>query len=338
MSELRRDPILRRWVIIAPERGGEIVPRRAEARLAPDTGPCPFCPGNEHLNPEEIAAVGHPDGWQVRVTPDSHPLLHIEGDLGRRGAGMFDVMNAIGAHEIVSDTPEHTRTWADFGVGHMMRLLATYRDRSADLGRDARFRHVLVLKNHGAVWSRYTHAHSHVIATPFTPKRLEEELAGAREYHHMRERCVFCDQLAEELHAGARVVGRNADFATFAPFASEHPYETWIVPLRHQAAFAGMPDAALPSLAETLVDLLARLRGALDDPPYSVVLHAGPLDGTDRTTFHWHWEIVPHLGRELGMEWATGIFSNPVPPEEAARRLRVASLSPSDASPAARGR
>jgi len=340
VSELRRDPILRRWVIVAPERGAEVVPRRAEPPAADGSGVCPFCPGNEHLNPEEITAVRDGGAWQVRVTPDKQPLLHIEGDLGRRGVGMFDVMNAIGAHELVSDTPEHTRTWADFTVAEMARLLETYRGRSADLGRDRRFRHILVLKNHGAVWSRYAHAHSHVIATPFTPKRLEEELAGAGEYHRMRERCVFCDQVSEEQRAGTRLIARNAEFVSFAPFASEHPYETWILPLRHEAGFAALPDAALAPLAELLIDALARLRLALGDPPYSAVLHAGPLEGTDRTTFHWHWELIPHFGHELGMEWATGLVSNPIPPEDAARRLRAAlgPLSPaSGASPAARG-
>src|SRR5262245_8799148 len=112
VSELRRDPILRRWVIVAPERGGEVTPRRVEPMPEGD-GPCPFCPGSEHLNPEEIAAERDGGAWAVRVTPDKHPLLRVEGDLGRRGAGMFDIMNAIGAHEVISDTPEHTRAWAE---------------------------------------------------------------------------------------------------------------------------------------------------------------------------------------------------------------------------------
>jgi UDPglucose--hexose-1-phosphate uridylyltransferase len=276
------------------------------------------------MNPQEIAAAREGGAWVVRVTPDKQPLLRIEGDLGRRGAGMFDKMNAIGAHELVTDTPDHAQRWADFTVAQMVRLLQMYRGRTTDLRRDGRFRHVLVLKNHGAAWSRYSHAHSHVIATPFTPKRLEEELGGAREYHRMRERCVFCDQLAEELRVGVRLVKRNLHFATFAPFASEFPYEMWIVPLHHGADFGALSDGALVPLAELMVDALARLRAALADPPYSVVLHAGPLDGGDQAEFHWHWEIVPHLGSELGMEWGTGIFSNPVPPEEAARQLRDA--------------
>jgi UDPglucose--hexose-1-phosphate uridylyltransferase len=324
MSELRRDPILRRWVIIAPERAAELATRSpAPAAAAPD-GPCPFCPDNEGLNPRAIATVPDEAGWRVRVTPDKRPLLHIEGDLDRHGVGMFDVMNAIGAHELVTDTRDHTRHWADFSVEQMAELLATYRARIRDLANDRRFRHAIVLKNHGAAWSHYGHAHSHVIATPFTPRRLEEELAGAREYHRMRERCVFCDLVHEELRATTRLVGRNGDFASFAPFASAFPYETWIAPVPHWADLRTLPDAALGPLAATVVDTLARLRVALADPGYSIVLHAGTLDGADGSEFHWHWEIVPHLGSTLGMEWATGIFSNPVPPEEAAAALRAA--------------
>jgi UDPglucose--hexose-1-phosphate uridylyltransferase len=258
------------------------------------------------------------------VTPDKRPLLRIEGDLARRGAGIFDVMNAVGAHELVSDTPAHTQGWADFSGGQMAELLGMYRARLRDLARDRRFRHAIVLKNHGAAWSSFVHAHSHVIATPFTPRRLEEELAGAREYHRMRERCAFCDQVQDELRATARLVRRTHEFVSFAPFASAYPYETWIAPIEHQADFTTLPDGALEPLAEMLVDALGRLRLALADPPYSVVLHGGALDGGDRTEFHWHWEIVPHLGGQLGMEWATGIFSNPVPPEEAATALRAA--------------
>src|SRR5437667_391928 len=182
MSELRRDPILRRWVIMAPERGADTLARRGEppADAGEARGPCPFCPGSESLNPDEIAVVRDGTGWAVRVTPDKKPLLHIEGDLGRRAAGMFDLMNAIGAHELVTDVPAHTLTWADFPLPQMTRLLELYRARTRDLRRDTRFRFVVVLKNHGATWSRYGHSHSHVVATPFPPKRLEEEDEGAR--------------------------------------------------------------------------------------------------------------------------------------------------------------
>lgn len=320
MAEMRRDPILRRWVIIAPERASDF--RRHVAPAFDEDAPCPFCPGSEALNPVEIAAAHTAQGWSIRVTPDRRPLLRIEGELGRRGVGMFDMMNPIGAHELVIDTPHHARGWADFSQAEMAGLLSMYRDRANDLRRDSRFRHVLVLKNHGAAWSRYSHAHSHVVATSFTPKRLEEELAGARAYFRMRERCVFCDQLSEESATATRIVAENNGFVTFAPFASEHPFELRILPRRHATDLNLLAGDHLSELASLLVDTMARLRRTLEDPPYSLVLHTGALDGTDAGEFHWHWEIVPRLGHEIGMEWATGIFSNPVAPERAAALLR----------------
>ena len=321
-SELRRDPILRRWVIIAPDRIGDLVPRRAVPASPADA--CPFCPGAEAANPIEIAREPATGPWAIRVTPDRHPLLRIEGGLDQRAVGMFDTMNAVGAHELVVDAAEHTRAWADFAPTEMARLLGVYRGRLRDLRRDSRFRFALVLMNQGAAWSRYSHPHSHVVATPFAPRRIEEELGGATEYHRRKERCAFCDQLAEERHAATRIVAEHAGMVALAPFASQHPYETWIVPSHHAADFGTADDDALAALGALLVDLLGRLRRTLDDAPYSVALHSGPLDGRDHATYHWHWEIVPLVGQELGMEWATGIVSNPVPPETAADAFRRA--------------
>jgi UDPglucose--hexose-1-phosphate uridylyltransferase len=323
-SELRRDPILRRWVIIAPERTADLVPRRAGPVDPVPAEQCPLCPGAEAANPVEIARVGDAASWAIRVTPDRHPLLRIEGGLDQRAVGMSDYMNAVGAHELVVDSAEHGASWADFTPAHMARLLGLYRERLRDLGRDRRFRFALVLMNRGAAWSRHSHPHSHVIATPFAPKRIEDELAGALAYYRRKERCAFCDQLAEELPRRTRVVAERSGFVAIAPYASQHPYETWVIPAHHEAGFGGIADEALLELGALLIDLVGRLRRVLDDPPYSVALHAGPLDGSHHDEYHWHWEIVPLVGQELGMEWATGIVSNPVPPETAANALRHA--------------
>ena len=177
--------------------------------------------------------------------------------------------------------------------------------------------------NRGAAWSRYSHAHSHVVATPFAPKRIEEELAGAEAYHRLKERCAFCDQLSGELHLRTRVVAERPGCVAFTPYASQHPYETWVLPSLHSPDFGSIGDETLGELAALLVDLVGRLRRLLDDPPYSVALHTGPLDGSRETDYHWHWRSSPRR-QELGMEWATGIVSNPVPPEAAADALRRA--------------
>ena len=92
--------------------------------------------------------------------------------------------------------------------------------RYNDLRNDRRFRHIVIMKNYGAPWSRYPHQHSHIVAMPFTPRRIDDELIGAQEYHGLKERCVFCDTLHEEERRNQRVIAGNADFVAIVPFAS----------------------------------------------------------------------------------------------------------------------
>lgn len=327
-SELRRDPLLRRWVIIAPERRGDLIARRLSRPPFTEERPCPFCPGNEHMNPTEIyVARGerspeNPQGWAVRITPDQKPLLRIEGPLQRRAVGPFDLMSATGAHELVTDTPEHDAHWADFDLLQMERLLGSYLVRYNDLRHDRRFRHAVIMKNYGAPWSRYLHQHSHIVAMPFTPRRIDDEFMGAGEYFRLKERCVFCDAVREEEQCAERIIASNAEFIAFAPFASGFPFETWLLPRRHMSDFGGLDDHMLPALAAIFQEIMSKLRTTLHDPHFSLALHSGPLHGDQGEDFHWHWELIPHLSGELGMEWATGVYFNPIAPEDAAARLR----------------
>jgi UDPglucose--hexose-1-phosphate uridylyltransferase len=337
-SELRRDPILRRWVIIAPERRGDVVRRRVPPPPVAEEGPCPFCPGNESMNPNEIYVIRRPNSpndtptWRVRITPDKKPLLRIEGKIERRGSGPFDLMSAVGAHELVVDTPDHHSRWADFDIDHMALLLESYLSRFNDLRRDPRFRQIVVVKNHGAPWSRYLHGHSHIVATPFVPRRLEDEIAGAEEFYRLKERCVFCDCLHAEVQEGTRVIAANLDFVAYAPFASGLPFEIWILPRQHSADFGSVSPLQLPALAAVFRDTMLKLRATLQDPHFSLALHSGPLDGSQNDVFHWHWELIPHLSGELGMEWATGVYFNPVAPEDAATTLREGQALPQSGS------
>jgi UDPglucose--hexose-1-phosphate uridylyltransferase len=328
MSELRRDPLLRRWVIVAPERLAETLSGRLGRPSAQTPDPCPFCPGNEHMNPNEIFVLRgertpqNPQGWLVRVTPDRKPLLRVEGTVERHGVGLFDLMTATGAHELVTDTPHHHAHWGDFDLPQMEGLLRSYLTRYNDLRRDTRLRHTVVMKNHGAPWSRYVHQHSHVVAMPFTPRRIDDELSGAREYYDLKERCVFCDTVREEEQRRERFVLGNDEFIAFTPFASSFPFETWILPRAHMADFGALSDRSIAALAEILRGTAARLRTTLHDPHFSLALHSGPLSGENHREFHWHWELIPHLSGQLGMEWATGLYFNPIAPEEAAAYLR----------------
>ena len=103
MSILRKDPVSSGWVIIAEERG-ERPTTFDTTKIKKRAGFCPFCEGNENSTPPEISACREPDshkdspGWRVRTIPNKFAALRIEGDLNRRGVGMYDMMNGVGAH------------------------------------------------------------------------------------------------------------------------------------------------------------------------------------------------------------------------------------------------
>lgn len=328
MPELRKDPVVGRWVIISTERAGRPTDFASEP-VRPAGGECVFCPGNEDKTPPEILAGRAPDGapngpgWSYRVVANKYPALRIEGELERTGDGLFDRMNGVGAHEVVIETPDHAASLATLSADAVADVLLAFRERVLDLKKDPRFEYVLVFKNHGeAAGASLEHPHSQLIATPIIPIMVAEELHGSAQYYAMKERCVWCDIVRQERREGSRQILELNGFVALGPFAPRFPFETWILPTRHRAAFEDSGVDELRGLAEVLGEFLRRLNGLLHDPPFNFMLHTAPLRDGQPESFHWHLEIIPKLTKVAGFEWGSGFFINPVPPEDAAEALR----------------
>ena len=338
MPELRKDPIVGRWVIIATERArrpDQFLPLSATPPKD-DAAACPFCQGREAQTPSEITALRHTGeanqpGWDVRVIPSKSPLFRIEGVVERKGQGIYDLMRGIGAHEIIVETPNHVANLADLDEGQIAKALEMYATRLHDLERDQRFKCALLFKNHGdaAGSSDIHHSHAQLMAMPVNPVRLKDELKGARQYYELKERCIFCDILRQELESRRRLAVETERFVALAPFASRFPFELWILPRTHSPDFARIGPEERADLARILKRTLLKLRQALRDPAYNFIIHTAPFrrpkSGSWHTIeedFHWHLEIMPRLTRVAGFEWGSGFYINPTPPEDAATFLR----------------
>jgi len=345
MSELRKDPIVNRWVIIAAERGQR--PSDFEPTPEPPTSEgCPFCEGNEATTPAEIYAVRdgtapNTPGWQVRVVPNKFPALAIEGELMRSGFGRLDRMTGVGAHEVIIESPNHFDDIPAMSTDHVALILDTYARRTKDLRRDERFRHTIVFRNYkNAAGASLSHPHSQLIALPFIPKITREKLASAREYYRGKERCIFCDLIEQELSMPEqeRVIYRNDCFVILSPFAARFPFSVEIYPLQHCHDFVKMDSTTRLALAEALQFILGRYKNTLGDPAYNMTLQTAPSTiprpghpeywSSIAYDYHWHLEIFPRLTKVAGFEWGTGCYINPVAPEDAARYLRSESWSP----------
>jgi UDPglucose--hexose-1-phosphate uridylyltransferase len=238
---------------------------------------------------------------------------------------MYDKMNGIGAHEVVIETPEHGETLASMSESRLEDILWAFRDRVLDLKKDMRFRYILIFKNYGeAAGASLEHPHSQLIATPIIPKRVQEELDGAKAYFNYKERCVFCDIVRQELNQGVRLISENEDFVAAAPFAPRFPFETWILPKAHDPFFEDAQKHEYVSLSKIVREVLLRVEKVLTNPPYNLIIHTAPLRETEGRYYHWHIELMPKLTRVAGFEWGSGFYINPTPPEDAARYLREA--------------
>jgi UDPglucose--hexose-1-phosphate uridylyltransferase len=332
VPELRRDPIIGRWVIIAKERGkrpSDFVIEEEKTK----GGFCPLCSNNEHTTPPEVLAYGRPTyapnapGWTLRVVPNKFPALVIEGRLDKLGEGIYDKMNGIGAHEVIVETPRHDAALPTMSHEEVVQIFWSYRDRMLDLAKDGRFRYIIVFKNFGrAAGASLEHSHSQLIALPIVPHLIQEEIQGCARYFEYKERCAFCDIIHQERSQNVRIVCENNDFVTICPFAPRAPFEMWVLPKTHQSGYVAMESGQFHSLADIFSETISRLNKALPRVPYNYMLHTGPLRNSSLEHYHWHIEIMPKLTMVAGFEWGTGFYINPTPPEEAARFLREIKL------------
>ena len=327
--ELRKDPITRSWVLTggAPE--------------AAPQGQCPYCAGGAGLQIVSSMPSVVPGGgaWSARAVVHPAPVYRIEGDPLRQGNGLYDTMRTVGAHEVLLENPRHDRNlWeaSDAEIEQFLRLAA---QRIHDLKRDRRFKYVTIFKNHGRSGGQeIEHPHWLLTATPFVPRRVLYELRAGREHFQQKERCVFCDILAQEERQKLRIVETRGDFLACCPYAQRVPYETWIIPRSHEASFErGVlgRDGAVKDLAAMMRRTLSRIRSITED--FHMVLHTMPntlrksnILGYWKTIdedYHWHFEILPVIKDRSRSYVFKEVYYSDVPAEEAAARLREAKIS-----------
>ncbi|MEE8201875.1 MAG: DUF4931 domain-containing protein [Candidatus Acidoferrales bacterium] len=325
MARVRMDPTSWLWIIAGepPVRPSAAPPRVAD---------CPFCPAAdlsfETLITEKRDFAG---AWTIRVLVDRAPVLQTDGNPERLADGVYDHMNAVGAHEIVVEGQVHRATLGSLPEEVLRHLLEVCRERISELKRDPRIRYVEVFQNQGRqAGALINHPHAQIIAAPMVPARVERELRATRAHFQVKERCLYCDLLRQEIAEQQRVVELTDDYVAFCPFASRFPYEVWILPRRHLSAFEEVDSNRLSALAPLFQSVFRRLETVT--PTLSFVLHTEPNRRlppvlrqeweTLSDDYHWHIEITPILRQRLKALPQQEFYLNQVLPEEAARQLR----------------
>lgn len=337
MPELRKDPVIGRWVIIATERArrpGNFVNEQDKYFLK-DKKYCLHCQWKE-IPLYAIKENGRPASsrnWKVCAVQASSPFLKMENIFDRQRKGLYDVINGYGRHEVVIETSDHVANMADLTTEQIILVLKTYRVRLIECKNDPHLQYVIIYKNYGWQAGAHSqgHALSHMIATPVNPLRVKEKLAGARSYFKNEKRCIFCDLIREELQSRQRIVEESEHFLAITPFAARFLFEVWLLPKSHHCDYIEGIEGKEKDLAEILRNLLRKFKVGLDDPAYNFMIHTAPLHRYDpngqkwqtiEQDYHWHMELMPRLTRVAGFEKGTGFYICSIPPEMTAEYLR----------------
>jgi len=291
MTEIRKHYFLDKQCIIADNRSKRPSDFKKKTSTEPNNESCPFCPGNEYMNPDTTLMYGTREKWLLRCFPNLYPVLPM--------------------HEVIVETPYHNKHIPDFTDEEINLLMEAYLNRTKHYFNKNDIKYVSIFKNHGkAAGASLSHPHSQIIPMPFVPPSITEEMLAIEEIGH----CPFCDIVKQE-SGGSRVISENEDWIVIAPYYSKTPFEMCILPKNHISNITEVKDIGL--LGITIRDTLTGLKTLLDDPAYNFMIFQ-----MDDNTYHFSIRIESRLSINAGFELNTDVYVNSVSPEKAARLLR----------------
>lgn len=338
-NELRKDPLLNRWVVIATERGRRPTDFTRTRTQPTKNSSCPLCVGNESVTPPasmlylkqagkikravDPAEGERPRNWLIRSFPNLYPAFSPPKDTDKVTSFLKSdqLGTAVGVHEVLTESPNHSEGLSEMELSQLELLIKAYIDRLAEFSSKPYVKYVQIFRNYGQeAGASLSHPHSQIIATPFVPATIQQEQNAAKTYFEQNKKCFFCDLYEKEAQS-ARAVLNNGDFLVFAPYASIFPMEFWILPKRHAAKILDLSENEVAVFAETLKASLKALKTLLNDPPYNFGFHLA-LNKDAQDSYHWHVEVYPKLAVWAGFELSTGVYINTVTPEKAAEELK----------------
>ena len=315
MAELRWNPLIKDWVMIASH-------RQNRPQMPKDW--CPFCPGSGKV-PEHFTVYKYDNDFPALSQTPPEP--------DNVATALYKTKPAYGKCEVILYSPEHTVTLPQLPVPHIRELVDLWTERFSELQKDEKIKYVFIFENRGEVVGvTMPHPHGQIYGYSVIPKKIELEMASFQEHLANTGRCLLCDMLADEVEDGRRVIFENDDFLVFLPFFSEYPYGLYIAAKRHVQNLTELTDQEKNSLAKTLKEAAGALDSLFDYAfPYMMCMYQNPVNTGEDTSFHhFHIAFYPPMRSadkvKFNASSETGAWAhcNPTAPEEKAAELRAA--------------
>jgi UDPglucose--hexose-1-phosphate uridylyltransferase len=323
MSEFRYNKLTQHWILFAPNRVKRPTNFNSSTNYShQDIKSCPFELGNESKTPNELARIGNGAQWRCRIVANLYHALSIEVEPKSYKNGCFENKNGFGAHEVIIETPSHTKQMFEFSVDEFFDYFSIINLRLKDLKKDTRIKYFSLFKNFGENGgATLEHSHSQLIATPFIPKTTKKALQFYEKYKKDTERDFFDDLIADEKNFKKGLLFENSSFIAFCPYASRYPFEISIVAKKNLTSLLDFNDVDLYALSEVINFCFLKLNNALGKPAFNMLIKNGDIQSTTNSN-RFHIEILPRLYKTAGFELDTDVMVNTFLPETAAEILK----------------
>lgn len=326
MPQLRQNIITGDWVVIAPERAKRpqdfVIPK--SVKIA-DKTKCPFCVDTEGYKQNEKVRQANTDN--IYVVENRYPaFIEDETEKSTRSfypeKGFYRARPSIGDHEVVI-IKDHELSLPKFSKPLANEMLEMIRERYVWMAEHEKVVSIMPIYNHGAEsGASIDHPHAQIFASGIISNLVGQEMSGAERYYGINGACVYCDMIAHELKEKTRIIYENSHFLAVEFFASRFPFETWILPKKHESQFEKISENSMTEFADALMEVLYKIDKILGNPPFNFYIHTLPTILEESGSYHWHLEIMPRVATLGGFELGSGVVINVMAPEDAADYLK----------------
>jgi UDPglucose--hexose-1-phosphate uridylyltransferase len=251
--------------------------------------------------------------WKIRWFPNKFNFVDKLGNPKiKTDNEFFTFSDAYGKHEVLVETPDHSKQMTDLTVEELADVLKVYASRVDELMNEPNIKFVSIFKNSGPdAGTSIEHSHSQIVSLAIIPPVVAHKLEAVKKYPS----CPYCRILNIE-KTSFRHCFENESFVAFTPYASRFNYEIWVFPKNHYRFFMDISDDGIMDLARIMKQILLKLADL--GAAFNIAFYYSPK-GED---LHFHIEFEPRIAKWAGLELENEIFVNQVSPEDAAKFYR----------------
>lgn len=282
MNELRWNPLLSTWVMVATAR---------QNRPHMDENQCPFCPSSGNVRDYDV----------MEYDNDFPALMAAAPKIKKAKKGLYKNDRAFGKCEVILYSPDHKANLYDLPAEHIEKIVNLWVRRCKSLARNKKNKFIFVFENKGEeVGVTMLHPHGQIYAYPFVPLKIAVELDSARSFYEKSGKCILCEMNREEKRRGERVIYENENFIAYIPYFTDYPYGVFIASKQHKPYLASLNARERKDLA----DILKVIEGAFDclfnrSFPFMMCMHQCPVNSPEyknsKNYFHLHIEFYTPL-------------------------------------------